>query len=271
MDKARVGEAPVTYPSATLVLERPKIAVTASNGRYLAELNDQNANPVVSRHNNKSCRISIQVRRHGRALEAFEQMLLASRAKFVALAYSILRNREDAEDAVQNALLSAYLHLRAFEGRSALRTWFTRIVLNAALMIRRKRKLSRFVPLVDPDSTDDRSTWEHIAAAEPTAERAYGDKEALQRIEAELAKMRPALRQAFAITYYGELSRREACALLGVSMGTFKARLFRAKRLVVSGVSPRSKKAIRFSRLQNDLRTSTPALNSRPGLEVTVP
>jgi RNA polymerase sigma-70 factor (ECF subfamily) len=213
----------------------------------------------------------VQVRRHGQALEAFEQMLLASRAKFLALAYSILRNREDAEDAVQNALLSAYLNLRAFEGRSALRTWFTRIVLNAALMIRRKRKLSRFVPLVDPDATDDPSTWEHLASAEPSPERAYGDKEALQRIDAELAKMRPALRQAFAITYYGELSRREACALLGVSMGTFKARLFRAKRLVVSRVSSPSKKAIQSSRLQNDLRTLPPGLNSRPCLEGALP
>src|ERR1700719_2843547 len=79
----------------------------------------------------------------GHGWEAVQEMFLASRPRFVALAYSILRNKEDAEDAVQNALLSAYLHLRAFEGRSALTTWFTRIVLNAALMIRRKRKRTR--------------------------------------------------------------------------------------------------------------------------------
>src|SRR6202140_1253823 len=72
--------------------------------------------------------------------EAFEEMFVASRQKFVATAHAILRNREDAEDAVQNAFLSAYLHLGSFEGRSALRTWFTRVVLNAALMIQRKRK-----------------------------------------------------------------------------------------------------------------------------------
>jgi len=99
------------------------------------------------------------------ALEAFEQMLLVSRAKFVVLAYSILDNKEDAEDAVQNAFLSAYVNLRAFQGRSTLKTWFTRIVLNAALMIRRQRKPSRLVSLADPDSDDDRSSWEHTAAA----------------------------------------------------------------------------------------------------------
>jgi RNA polymerase sigma factor (sigma-70 family) len=72
--------------------------------------------------------------------DVFEQMFVASRKQFVAMAYSILRNTEDAEDAVQNAFISGYLHLRNFQGRSALKTWFTRVVLNAALMIRRKRK-----------------------------------------------------------------------------------------------------------------------------------
>jgi len=65
-------------------------------------------------------------------MEAFQEMFVAYRPKFVAMAHSILRNREDAEDAVQDAFLSGYRHLRSFEGRSAITTWFTRIVLNAA-------------------------------------------------------------------------------------------------------------------------------------------
>jgi DNA-directed RNA polymerase specialized sigma24 family protein len=69
--------------------------------------------------------------------ETFHEMFVTSRPKFVATAYSILRNKEDA---VQNAFVSGHLHLRNFQGRSTLKTWFTRIVLNAALMIRRKRK-----------------------------------------------------------------------------------------------------------------------------------
>lgn len=68
-------------------------------------------------------------------LQAFEELLLTSRPKFVGIAYAILRNKEDAEDAIQNASLSAFSHLRTFEGRSAFTTWFTRIVMNAALMI----------------------------------------------------------------------------------------------------------------------------------------
>jgi len=72
--------------------------------------------------------------------EAVQEMFLASHPKFIGLAYPILRIKEDAKDTVQNAMLSAYLHLRNFEGCSAFTTWFTRIVFNSALMIRRKRK-----------------------------------------------------------------------------------------------------------------------------------
>jgi hypothetical protein len=69
-----------------------------------------------------------------------QELFLTSRKRFVRIAYRILRNEEDAEDAVLDAFLSACRHLREFEGRSALTTWFTRIVMNAALMVRRKRK-----------------------------------------------------------------------------------------------------------------------------------
>src|SRR5277367_1137308 len=65
-----------------------------------------------------------------RKWKTFQDMYLVSRPKFVRMAYNILRNHEDAEDAVQDALLSAYIHLHAFEGRSAVSTWFGRIVLN---------------------------------------------------------------------------------------------------------------------------------------------
>lgn len=90
--------------------------------------------------------------------DAFEEMFVASRKQFVAMAYSVLRNTEDAEDAVQNAFISGYLHLRMFQGRSALKTWFTRVVLNAALMIRRKRKLDEFVSLPER-SAEEGGQW----------------------------------------------------------------------------------------------------------------
>jgi RNA polymerase sigma factor (sigma-70 family) len=172
------------------------------------------------------------VKTHAETLgrEALEAMFVASRSKFVAIAYSILRNREDAEDAVQNAFLSGYRHLRGFEGRSALRTWFTRIVLNAALMIQRKRKPFAIAPLPENSNSHEVNWIESIPASQPDPETAHAERETFDFINGILGKMKPALRQAFTMTYFEELSGQEACALLGVSAGAFKARLLRARR-----------------------------------------
>jgi RNA polymerase sigma-70 factor (ECF subfamily) len=172
------------------------------------------------------------VKTHAEALRrrALEEMFVSTRSKFVAIAYSILRNKEDAEDAVQNAFLSGYRHLHGFEGRSALRTWFTRIVLNAALMIQRKRKPSAIAPLPENSNLHDVNWLESIPASQPDPETAHAEQETFDLINGILGKMKPILRQALTMTYFDELSGSEACVLLGISCTTFKARLFRAKR-----------------------------------------
>jgi len=175
---------------------------------------------------------AVETRADAIGREALEEMFVASRTKFVAIAFTILRNKEDAEDAVQNAFLSGYLHLRSFQGRSALRTWFTRIVLNAALMIQRKRKQSAIPPLPENSNSREVNWTEDIPASQPDPEMVHAERETVQFIDKILGKMKPVLREAFTMTYYDELSGPEACAVLGVSAGTFKARLFRAKRQV---------------------------------------
>ncbi len=159
-----------------------------------------------------------------------QEVLLASRPKLVGMAYSILRNKEDAEDAVQDAVLSAYVHLRNFEGRSAFKTWFTRIVLNAALMILRKRTNSRIGFLPESNTCDEIPWTERIPAPQPDPEMVCAEGETFQFIDILLGKMSPMLRQSFTMSYYEEMSSREACTLLGVSIGTFKSRVFRARR-----------------------------------------
>jgi len=165
--------------------------------------------------------------------DALEEMFAASRKRFLAIAHSILRNREDAEDAVQDAFLSAYRHLRSFEGRSALRTWLTRIVMNAALMIQRKRKPSAGRSLSESGASHDDGWTENIPDSQPDPEMIHAERETLEFIDEKLGKLRPVLRQAFTLTYYQDLSGPEACAILGVSSGTFKARLFHARKKLV--------------------------------------
>jgi len=178
---------------------------------------------------------SQQVQPEPRELEAhesalFQEMFLTSRARFVRVAYSILQNYEDAEDAVQNAFLSGFTHLRAFEGRSAFTTWFTRIVLNAALMLRRKHKNSRLDSL--SSSPDDAPWVERIIGPHPDPEKLYVHAESCERINALLSKLKPILQQAFTLAYHHEMSGSEAAAHLGISTATFKSRLLRARNIV---------------------------------------
>jgi len=169
-------------------------------------------------------------------MEALQELVLTSRSKFLATAYSILRNREDAEDALQDAFLSAYRHFRSFQGRSALKTWFTRIVINSALMIRRKRKPDWMRSQPESNAPDDTEWIQRISTSLPDPEIIYSERETFQFVNDVLGKLKPALRQAFTLTYYDDISNSEACALLGVSTSAFKSRLMRARRELVSQV-----------------------------------
>jgi RNA polymerase sigma-70 factor (ECF subfamily) len=160
-----------------------------------------------------------------------QEIFLTSRTKFVRIAYRILQNKEDAEDAVQDAFLSACRHLREFEGRSALTTWFTRIVMNAALMMRRKRKTAARWASHESDAAMS-SLAEIVPDNQPNPELAYSRAEAFEILEVRLKELNPLLREAVAMTYYDELSLTEASSALGVAPGTIKARLFRGRRLL---------------------------------------
>ena len=167
------------------------------------------------------------------ATEAFHEMFVTSRPKFIAMAYSILRNTEDAEDAVQNAFISGHLHLHNFQGRSALKTWFTRVVLNAALMIRRKRKPVQLVSAPEQATVNGSKWLDGIPSPEPDPEMCWAKSEALGLIEELTAQLNPRLRTAFLMYYANDMSVSEARSMAGVSVSTFKARLFRARRQVI--------------------------------------
>src|SRR5580700_49212 len=70
--------------------------------------------------------------------------------KVFRVIHRIMRNREDAEDAVQDCFLNAFVHLKDFDGRSQFATWLTRIAINAALMKLRKKRGIREVPMDEP-------------------------------------------------------------------------------------------------------------------------
>src|SRR5260370_17470803 len=97
-------------------------------------------------------------------------------------------------------------------------------------MMRRKRKSPWASPRPENGTSDDAKWIQGIPASHPDPEMVYAERETVQLINGVLAKMKPALRRALTVTYCDELSGPDACALLGVSAGTFKARLFPARR-----------------------------------------
>jgi RNA polymerase sigma-70 factor (ECF subfamily) len=210
----------------------------AAVDRCLPVFGTQKRNARVSAHDSASSerQSSVDTRSETQGMEVFEKMVVTSRSKFLAIANTILRNREDAEDAVQDAFLSGYLHLPSFEGRSALTTWFTRIVLNAALMIRRRRKSAWMRSQPETSTSDDAGWMQRIPGAQPDPEMVYAEREAIQFVNEALGKMKPGLRQAFTMTYCDEMSGPEARALLGVSPAAFKSRLLRARRQLLNQV-----------------------------------
>src|SRR6476659_6555800 len=101
--------------------------------------------------------------------QAFEELVLRHRQKVVAVAQRITNNREDAQDVAQESFHKAFLHLGAFQEKSRFSTWLTRIALNEAFMLLRRR---RGIVEVLPENPDDgmRSNWEAFANRSPTPE-----------------------------------------------------------------------------------------------------
>jgi RNA polymerase sigma-70 factor (ECF subfamily) len=151
-----------------------------------------------------------------------------SRALFQT-ALRLLGNPEDAEDALQEAMLSAYRNLPRFEGRSQFSTWMTRIVINAALMRRRSKRAHPALSL--DDSTEDKTPIaERFADGHPSPEQLYASAELSARVEENLQTLSPLLRNAFQLRELEGLTADEAARALGVSRNTLKARLWRARQ-----------------------------------------
>jgi RNA polymerase sigma factor (sigma-70 family) len=141
----------------------------------------------------------------------------------------ITKNREDAEDALQDSFLSAFLHIGGFDGRSAFSTWLTRIAINSALMILRKKRNSRETSLEgSADSGAKPASWEMPDhAANPEKLCAQHERENILR--GAISTLRPTIRKVIELQQLQEHSMKETAAIIGISVPAAKARLFHAK------------------------------------------
>jgi RNA polymerase sigma-70 factor, ECF subfamily len=144
-------------------------------------------------------------------------------------AYRYLDNPADAEDAVQDALLSAYKHLDQFRGQAQMSTWLVAIVGNCARMQLRRRPRQIHVSLSAQLGDEQGYTVsEQLVDCAPSPEEEYRKAELHERLLQFAEELSPPLRQAFQLRHLDDLTTSEAAQILGVPDGTVKARVARA-------------------------------------------
>ena len=160
---------------------------------------------------------------------AFGQLFERHSKKIFHSTLRITRNREDAEDALQDCFLSGLLHLNDFDGRSQLSTWLTRIAINAALMKLRRNRYSREVPMEFTDEEGKERPRLHLIDSSLNPEETYTQRERAMLLRDALGSLRPRVRAAIEICQLQECSVRETARKLGISTAAAKGRLFHAR------------------------------------------
>lgn len=160
---------------------------------------------------------------------AFDELHNRHAVKMFHLAHRITRHREDAEDAVQECFLNAFIHLRTFDEKSKFLTWLTRIAINAALMKLRKNRTLREVPPKDPAEAPNFRIRETLTDSLPNPEERFARMERETILRDAIAKLRPPLRDAIEVHKLHECSLSETAEVLGISVAAAKARMFHAR------------------------------------------
>ena len=146
---------------------------------------------------------------------AFEALFASHGARMKSVAYNMLGNRTDAEDAVQEAFLKAFRHRHSFRRGAQLWTWVFRILLNTCYDMGRRRAV--------------RGTEEPIDEATPPL-MARSDHATRFQLRRALADLSPIYREVFLLCEVEGYTHREAGEILDIPEGTSKGRLFEARR-----------------------------------------
>jgi RNA polymerase sigma-70 factor (ECF subfamily) len=162
-------------------------------------------------------------------VQAFEELVLRHRQRVLAVAQRITNNREDAEDVAQESLHKAFLHLDAFQQKSRFSTWLTRITMNEAFMVLRRR---RGVVEVLPENPDDGMKFgsEAFVDPSPNPEESYLRRERTELLTEAINRLGSTIRTTIWLRDLEEKSVEETAEILGASIAAVKARVFQGRR-----------------------------------------
>ena len=158
--------------------------------------------------------------------DAFTELVRRHRDRLWAVAMRTTGNPEEASDALQDALISAYRRAATFRGESAVTTWLHRIVVNASLDRLRRRSVRTWVPLPE-EGAGGATLIDDAVHADPSA--AVGSSETTREVRAALATLPPDQRAAIVLVDLEGWSVEDAARMLDCPQGTVKSRCFRGR------------------------------------------
>jgi RNA polymerase sigma-70 factor, ECF subfamily len=158
---------------------------------------------------------------------AFGELVRRHSNKVYGMSFRMLKNREDAEDNLQNAFCKAYGKIGQFEGHSQFSTWLMRIAINEALMMIRKRRPESLATISDADSElNDHEAATQVRDSRPDPEREYSMKELATKA---LDTLHPALKYTFILQKREGWTCQELSNTFGITPETVKSRIFRSR------------------------------------------
>jgi RNA polymerase sigma-70 factor (ECF subfamily) len=172
----------------------------------------------------------------GRALArdagAFRAIMLKHNRRLYRIARGILRNNTEAEDAVQDAYVSAFTHLASYRGESTLATWLSRIVMNEALGRLRRRRSTVDLAALESVRSEAEIIQFPLSTPSDDPERTMAQRQILQLVEQATDNLPEVFRLVFVTRVIEGISVEETSELLGIKPETVKTRLHRARQLV---------------------------------------
>src|SRR5580704_7200976 len=161
--------------------------------------------------------------------QAFECLVKRHEAKTFTVAFRITRNREDAQDVVQQSFHKAFVHLDSFQEKSSFSTWLTRIVINEGLMCLRRNRSRKEISLDDGKSEPEELFPVEILDRGKNPAEIYEQREN-EHILCEAMNQLSADFRTVVCLQLEQRTVRETAEILGLGIGTLKARLFRARQ-----------------------------------------
>jgi len=170
-------------------------------------------------------------------IAAFEQLVKRYDRKLLRIAQSVAHNREDSQDAVQEAFLKAYQNLTTFREDSKFSTWLIRITVNQSLMKVRKQRATTELSLNEDFQAEDDTLPIEVADWAPDPEHLYWASELRDILIKCLEELSPILRTVFVLRDIEGLTIEQTAEVLDVSHTAVKARLWRARLQLREGLN----------------------------------